>query len=193
VVRIVLFIAARRARNRVLDAVGWLLGYCMATTWRPETDERGPGFAGYAHWRCWHTRRQHRNMHGPNYWHRFGPYRWRPAGPTEHAPLRTASGEVSGYGSPPWWARRWPHALTPSRRQERLVMEYAERQSASRRAQRAAAERARESRIVAVFGAVCPHGVQFLNECQKCPGGWRAALHQPAFDGPDDQREDNQR
>lgn len=188
--KIDLIIAGRRLRNRILDLAGRLLGYCMADTWQDETDDHGPRYAGYAHWRCWHTRRQHRNMHAPNSWHRFRSYRWRPGGTTEYHPLRTASGEVAGYGSPPRWARRFPHVMVPTRRQQRLVTEYAERQAAARRAQRVAQDRinaakARQAGIVKLFAAVCPHGVQFLDECPACPGGWSAASRQP-WDDPDD-------
>lgn len=184
--KIDLIIAGRRLRNRILDLVGRLLGYCMADTWQDETDDHGPRYAGYAHWRCWHTRRQHRNMHGPNSWHRFRSYRWRPGGTTEYHPLRTASGEVAGYGSPPAWARRFPHVMVPTRRRERLVTEYAERRAAARRAvqrginatlARMDAIRARESGIVKAWSALCPHGVRFGDSagCPDCPGGWQAA------------------
>jgi hypothetical protein len=152
-VRIVLFIAARRARNRILDAVGWLLGYCMATTWRDETDDHGPQHAGYAHWRCWVPRRVHRATHGPNVWHRFESYRWRTAGPVEFAPLRDPATGRPQTGTRPAWSRRWPHTLTPTRQQARLVMEYAERQAAAGRARRFAAARAGRPPIM------CQHGV----------------------------------
>lgn len=177
--KIDLIIAGRRLRNRILDLAGRLLGYCMADTWQDETDDHGPRYAGYAHWRCWHTRRQHRNMHGPNYWHRFRSYRWRPGGTTEYHPLRTVSGEVAGYGSPPAWARRFPHVMVPTRRRERLVTEYAERQAAARRAQRVAAERAGRSPIMCVHGvaardcSICSPPRPRVGEVVDYGGGWR--------------------
>lgn len=169
--KIDLIIAGRRARNRILDLVGRLLGYCMADTWQDETDQHGPRYAGYAHWRCWHTRRQHRNMHGPNYWHRFRSYRWRPGGTTEYHPLRTASGEVAGYGSPPAWARRFPHVMVPTRRRERLVLDYAERQAAARRARR--------------VPVMCEHAVAKAS-CRICSPPRRVQIARGRRSGSDD-------
>lgn len=37
------------------------------------------------------------------------------------------------------------------------------------------------------FGDVCPHGVQFLNQCDECPDGWQprtSTATQPSPGGP---------
>lgn len=93
-------------------------------------------------------RRVHRATHGPNYWHRFNAYRWRPGGPTEYCLGLDRAVAVDGVfaGARPRWARRFPHVMIPTRRRARLIVEYAERQAANRRAQRAAAERVEDAR-----------------------------------------------
>lgn len=182
--KIDLIIAGRRLRNRILDLIGRLAGYCMADTWQDETDQHGPRYAGYSHWRCWVKRADHRGRHGPILRHRFNNHRWRPGGETEFAPIPVTflDDPEAGFGSPPAWARRWPHAMVAPRRRERAVADYLTRTMAARRAQadavrrsvEAAAVAAREASLDRILSETCPHGVLFLGFCKICPDGWQA-------------------
>lgn len=111
-----LYLTSRRTYNRWLDLRGRLAGYCMADTWRVDPGN-GPGYAGYAHWRCWKRR------HPATEEHRFNNYVW-------HTGERTVYVPTGVQGVQPRWGK---HSLIVPRRRARMILRYCERLVQERR------------------------------------------------------------